>query len=288
MSTSILVTGASGTIGTQLLSVLREKGIEVTAMTSRPDHAIPGFRTIYGDFGNSESLREAFRGFDTIFLLQPLTPQMVEFGVNAVAAAKAAGVRHIVRSSGAGADSNSPFSLAQAHGLVDDAVRTSGMEWTVLRPTSFMQNHIHYNASQILNGTFYAPHGTGAISLVDVRDIAECAAIIVANPTEHRGKSYDLTGSEALTDAQQMAILSAGIGRTVQYVDIPAESATEAMTSMGMPAVVIDWLMSLNAVIKAGYAAGISEDVLRLTGHTPRTFEMFVKDHAAAWSGASN
>jgi uncharacterized protein YbjT (DUF2867 family) len=286
MSTSILVTGASGNIGAQLLSALREKGLEATAMTSRPDHTIPGYRTIYGDLGNQESLREAFRGFETIFLLQPLMPQMVEYGLNAVAAAKAAGVGNIVRSSGAGADSNSPFSIAKAHGLVDDAVRSSGMKWTLLRPTSFMQNYIQYNADQIRNGTLYAPHGTGATSLIDVRDIAECAAVILANPAAHQGKSYDLTGGEALTDVEQMAILSAGIGRAVHYVDIPAESAADAMAAMGMPAVVIDWLMSLNAIIRVGYAAGISEDVLRLTGHAPRTFAAFVKDYAQIWSAA--
>ena len=188
MNTSILVTGASGNIGAQLLPALREKGLEATAMTSRPDHTIPGYRTIYGDFGNPESLREAFRGFDTIFLLQPLMPQMVEYGLNAVAAAKAAGVGHIVRSSGAGADSNSTFSLARAHGLVDDAVRSSGIEWTLLRPKSFMQNHVQYNTGQILNGTLYAPHGTGAISLIDVRDIAECSAVILANPDSPPGE----------------------------------------------------------------------------------------------------
>ena len=85
-----------------------------------------------------------------------------------------------------------------------------------------------------------------------------------------------------------MATLSAGISRTVKYVDIPAESAADAMASMGMPAVVIDWLMSLNAMIRAGYAAGISEDVLRLMGHAPRTFAAFVKDYAQTWSAAAH
>jgi uncharacterized protein YbjT (DUF2867 family) len=284
---SILITGASGTIGTQLLLALKEKGLEAAVMTSRPGNSLPGYKTVQGDFGNLESLQAAFQGFDTIFLLQPLTPQMVEYGLNAVAAAKAAGVRHIVRSSGAGADSSSDFSIAKAHGTVDDAVRASGVAWTLVRPMSFMQNFLSFYAGQVVSGAFYAPHGDGATSLVDVRDIAESAAAILANPAAHAGKTYDLTGGEALTDAQQMAIISAGIGRTVQYVDIPEEAAASAIAGMGIPAVVVDWLMSLNAVIKAGYAAGVSGDVQRLTGHAPRSFADFVKDYAATWTGVA-
>lgn len=284
MSATILITGATGTIGSQLLAALKQKGLDVAAMTSRPGNTVPGYRTVQGNFADPASLREAFKGFDTVFLLQPMVQDMVEFGFNAVAAAKEAGVRHIVRSSGAGADASSPFSIAKAHGTIDQEVRESGLGWTVLCPTSFMQNHVTFNAGQIASGAYYAPHGEGAISLVDVRDIAESAAVVLADPAAHSGQTYTLTGSKALTDAEQMSIISNAIGREVKYVDIPEASAKAAMTEMGMPAIVIDWLMSLNAVIKAGYAAGVSGDVTRLTGKSPRTFEDFAKEYATAWT----
>ena len=284
MSQSILITGATGTIGSHLLAALQAQGLDVAVMTSRPGHTVPGFRTLHGDFSNPESLVAAFQGFDTVFLLQPLVPDMVAFGLNAVAAAKAAGVKRIVRSSGAGADAASPFSLAQAHGVIDDAVRTSGLAWTLLRPTSFMQNHITYNTAAIMGGALYAPHGEGAIALIDARDIADVAAQVLANPAAHLGQTYDLTGAQSFTDAEQMAIISEAIGRPVAYVDVPEAAASEAMTGMGLPALLVDWFMSLNAVIKAGYAAGLSPDVQRLLGRAPRTFAAFVQEYKARWA----
>ena len=271
MSQSILITGATGTVGSQLLSALQAKGLDVAVMTSRPGHTVPGFRTLHGDFASPESLAAAFQGFDTVFLLQPLDPRMVTFGLNAVAAAKAAGVKHIVRSSGAGADSASPFSLPRAHG-------------TLLQPNSFMQNHITFNTAAIRSGAFYAPHGEGATALIDVRDIAEVAALVLADPSAHQGQTYVLTGAQSLTDAEQAAILTGAIGRPVAYVDVPEAAASEAMAGMGFPALLVDWLMSLNAIVKAGYAAGQSPEVQRLTGHAPRSFESFAQEHRAVWA----
>jgi len=284
MSQSILVTGATGTIGSQLLPLLQAQGLDVAAMTSRPGHRVPGFRTVQGDFAQPDALAAAFQGFDTVFLLQPLAPRMVAFGLNAVAAAKAAGVKRIVRSSGGGAASDSPFSLPRAHGTVDDAVRASGLAWTLLRPTSFMQNHLTYNTAAIRSGALYAPHGDGATSLIDARDIAEVAALVLADPDAHLGRAYDLTGAQSLTDAEQMAIIAEAIGRPVAYVDVPESAASEAMAGMGFPELLVDWVMSLNAIIKAGYAAGQSPDFQRLTGKAPRTFTAFAREHAATWA----
>ena len=284
MSHSILITGATGHIGTELLKALERQGLEAAVMTSRSGHSVPGHRTIHGDFADPASLRSAFAGFDTVFMVQPLAPQMVEYGLHAVAAAQEAGVRNIVRSSGAGSDSTSPFSIARAHGQVDDAVRASGLNWTLLQPTSFMDNHLTYNTEAIKGGATYAPHGNGAVALIDVRDIAEVAALVLTDPGAHQGQTYQLTGGEALTDAEQMALISQAVGHGVAYVDIPEAAAVEAMNGMGFPAILVDWLMSLNAVIKAGYAAGVSPDVERLTGHAPRTFAAFVKEKAGAWA----
>ena len=146
----------------------------------------------------------------------------------------------------------------------------SGIAHTLLRPSGFMQNWITFTEEQVKAGTVHAPHGNGAQSVIDARDIADAAAAVLTNPAAHAGKVYTLTGAEALTDAQMLASISAATGRTVQYVDLPESAAQQAMQEMGLPATLTDWFMSLNHVIKQGGAAGVTDDVPHLTGHAPR------------------
>jgi NAD(P)H dehydrogenase (quinone) len=279
----ILVTGASGTIGSALVAQLRSRGADFAVMRSKLGAELPGVPTVVGDFADPASLQRAFAGVHTLFLLLPLVPHKLELARNAVAAAKAAGVQHIVRSSGAGADPDSPVALARLQGSIDALVAGSGIGHTFLRPNGFMQNLVSFQAGQIKSGTVYAPHGQGAASLVDARDIADCAAAVLVDPAPHAGKAYTLTGATATTDAQQLALISAAIGRTVNYVDVPEAAAEQAMRGMGMPPVMIEWFMSLNHVIKQGWAAGITDDVQRLSGHAPRRLEDYVRENAAAW-----
>lgn len=282
MTERILITGANGNIGRELVKSLKALGIDFAIMSSHPE-ASADVAVVHGDFRRPETLASAFFGVETLFLLSPLVPDMLALTQNAVAAAKAAGVKHIVRSSGAGADPESPFALAKEHGEADRCVQESGLAWTLVRPTFFMQNHLSYYLEQIRNGAHTIPRGDGAMALIDLRDIADSVAVILADPAAHAGKTYTLTGGEALTNAAQMAIISAAIGREVRYIDVPEAAAADAMRDMGMPPVIVDWLMSLDAVVKAGYAAGTTSDVEALTGHTPRRFVDFVRENAAAW-----
>ncbi len=274
----ILVTGASGSIGSRLLQQLQERGAHnVAAMGSKPGAAVQG------DFHDPASLRRAFDGVHTLFLLLPLVPDKLQLADNAVAAARAVGVQHIVRSSGAGADARSPVALARLQGRIDQIVADSGIAHTFLRPAAFMQNWVTYSAAQIKAGTVHAPHGNGAQSVIDVRDIADAAAAVLLNPALHAGQAYTLTGAEALTDAQMLAAISQALGRDVRYVDVPEAAAQAALQQMGMPPVMVEWLMSLNHVVKQGWAAGITDDVQRLTGHAPRRFADFVRENVQAW-----
>ena len=277
MGNTILVTGASGTIGSSLVARLRELGAEFRTMSSRPGQGVQG------DFSDVASLTRAFSGIDTLYLLLPLVPHKLQLAQNAIAAARAAGVRHIVRSSGAGADPDSPIALAQLQGRIDALVADSGIAHTFLRPSSFMQNWVNFSAAQIKSGTVHAPHGNGAQSVIDARDIADAAAAVLLDPARHAGRAYDLTGPQALTDAQMLAEISAAIGCEVRYVDVPEAAARQAMSDAGMPPVMVDWMMSLHTVVKQGCAAGVTDDVERLTGHAPRRFADFARENAAAW-----
>lgn len=284
MANPILVTGATGNIGRELTKQLQARGADFAAMSTQSDQTPAGVRVVHGDFTRPATLQAAFAGVDTLFLLFPLVPDMIAMARNAVAAAKAAGVKHIVRSSGAGADSRSPASIAKVHGEIDDLVVGSGIAYTLLRPASFMQNTVNFYAGTIKGASaIYAPRGNGAVGLIDTRDVAEVAAIVLTAPAAHAGAVYTLTGGEALTDAQVAAAIGRAIGRDVTYVDVPEQAAVDSMTQMGFPPQVIDWLMSLNYVIKQGWAAGLSEDVRRVTGHAPRSFTSFAQENAAVW-----
>ena len=280
----IVVTSATGTVGRQLIATLKTTDAKFSAMSSGTASELDGMPLVRGDFTQPESLKKAFAGIDTLFLLLPLAPDMLLMGRNAIAAAKAAGVRHVVRSSGAGADPDSPFALARVHGEIDRTLQDSGLAWTILRPNSFMQNHLTYNLAQIRAGCYYAPHGQGATSLIDVQDIAECAAGVLRDPMRHANRIYTLTGGEAIDNATQMAIISAATGREISYCDIPDSAAVQAMSNLGMPPTIIAWLSSLNAVIKTGYAAGTTSDVSELTGHLPRSYKDFVRTNAHRWA----
>lgn len=284
MSNKILVTGATGNIGNALVQELKAAGADFAVMTSKPDATIAGVKTRHGDFGSVASLTTAFKGIDTLFLLFPLVENKVELAKNAAAAAKAAGVKHIVRSSGAGADSASAFALPKLQGEIDDVLAATGIATTFLRPNVFMQNYVNYQSQAIKDGTIYAADGGQAQSFVDTRDIAAVAARVLTNPAAHAGKAYTLTGAEALTGEQAATIISAALGKSVTHVSVPTEAAVATMNQWGMPPFIVNVMDSLNKIVSAGYASGVSPDVENILGRKPRTFAAFVKENAGAWS----
>lgn len=283
MTNKILVTGATGNIGSPLVQELKALGADFAVMSSKPGATVSGVEMRHGDFASVSSLTEAFAGIDTVFLLFPLVPNKVELARNAAAAAKAAGVKHIVRSSGAGADSSSAFALAKLQGEIDDVLNASGIPTTCLRPSGFMQNYATYQSQAIKDGMIYMADGGQAQSLIDTRDIAAVAARVLVNPSSHAGKAYTLTGGEALTGARAAAVISAAIGRSVAHVSVSSEAAVATMNQWGMPPFIVNVMDSLNHIISAGYASGVSPDVEHILGRTPRTFTAFVADSASAW-----
>jgi uncharacterized protein YbjT (DUF2867 family) len=284
MENTILVTGASGTIGTQLTAQLRAAGANFEVMTSKATGSLGGVHARQASFEDVAQLTSAFQGIDTLFVLLPLVPHKVQLARNVAAAAKAAGVKHIVRSSGAGADAKAAFSLPQMQCTIDDILAATGIPSTFLRNAGFMQNYATFSAQMVKDGMCYAATADAAQSLIDVRDIAAVAAKILQSPAAHAGKAYTLTGAESLTDTERVAILSTALGRPVGFTPISVEYAANTMrTEWGMPEVMVDWMSSLNQIVSAGYAAGISPDVQTLLGRAPITFQQFAKDHAAQW-----
>lgn len=290
MSNTILVTGASGNIGQALIQQLKADGAQIIAGSSS-GKSVHGVPTRHVDFNDPASLQDALSGIDTLFLLLPLVPNKLTLARNAIAAAKAAGVRHIVRSSGAGADPDAGFALPRLQGEIDQMVMDSGMAYTLIRPATFMQNFATYYAGMIKGGALYLPQGDGQTSYIDVRDIAAVSAAVLQNPQAHAGQAYTLTGGAALsnTDAVRAigaaidAATGAGIGRSPTYVAVPDQAAIDSMKSMGMDDWSIDQMMSLHRLTSAGYASGVTHTVRELLGRDPISFQNFVADHKLAW-----
>jgi uncharacterized protein YbjT (DUF2867 family) len=277
----ILVTGASGNIGTPLVQQLRAAGANFSVLRSKGELDAS---TRVASYDDVDALTRAFEGVDTLFLLLPLVENKLALAGNAALAAKRAGVKHIVRSSGAGADAASTFALPRLQGRVDELLAATGIATTFIRPAAFMQNFSTWMAGQVQAGTVYAAHGDAAQSLVDTRDIAAVAARILQNPAPHTGKSYTITGGQALTTDKFVAEIAQATGRAVSYQPVSFEDAVQAMAGMGMPGWIVELLDSLNRIVAAGYAAGVSPDAAQLLGRAPITAKAFAQDHVAAWA----
>ena len=284
----ILVTGATGNIGSQLVQRLKEKNLEVIAGVSSLSKAgrfsKQSIDTAILNFAQPDSLESAFDGVDRLFLLLPLVEAMVDWGPRVIEAAKKAGVRFVLRSSGMGADPDTPYELGKTHGLIDQALMASGLAYTIVRPNSFMQNYINYFGGMIKDQqSIFLPQGQGRISLIDVRDIAAVDAEILAAPEKHWEKTYDLTGPEPLNNEEIARILSRVIGKPITYMDIDEAVARQGLAQMGMPEWNIRLMESLNRRIKLGMTAEVTHWVRMIAGRPPTTFEQFARDHGEAW-----
>ena len=277
----ILVTGASGNIGAPLVEALRWQGADFEILRSKAAEATAAR---VASFADEAGLTAAFAGVDTLFVLLPLVPDKLELAKNVARAAVAAGVKHIVRSSGAGADPEASFALPRLQGTIDRVFADTGIATTFLRPAGFMQNYSGYMAGMVKAGTVYGATADRPQSLIDVRDIAAVAATILADPHPHAGKAYTLTGAEALTDSERVRILSDVLGRDVRIVEVSVAAASASMAQMGTPPVVVEWLDSLNELVSQGYAGAISPDTETLLGRAPGGFRQYAHDHAAAWA----
>lgn len=229
-----------------------------------------------------ESVHAALTGVDRAFLLTPNTPDQVELGTAFVGAAKQAGVKHIVKLSAAGADDKA-ITLGRWHREVEEVIENSGLAYTFVRPTSFMQNYANFMALSIkTEGAYYLPRGDGRVAQVDVRDVAAVAAAALTEDG-HAGQAYTVTGPAAISEPEVADILSRVAGRKVTYVDVSEEAAYNSMIGLGMPEELAKAMVELYRVERAGYASTVSPAVEQVSGRPPRAFAQFAQDYAAAF-----
>lgn len=286
----ILVTGASGNVGSRLVRRLVEAGAPTRALVRRPDAAAEleglGVEVVVGTFDDADALRLAARGVERLYLVSPPgVDGMVAEQVAVVEAAGAEGVRHVVKQSSIGADLATDAAIVAAHRRIEEAIESSGMSWTHLRPHWFMQNELGQAGTIAADGVFYAPDVT-EISMIDVVDIAAVGAHVLTSDG-HEGQAYVLTGPEALSYADVADVYSRVLGREVRWQEVSLDDARDSMRQAGLP----DELAVGFADIMGGYRQGgvmrdVSPAVEQLTGRAPRTFEDVVRENRAAFDAS--
>jgi uncharacterized protein YbjT (DUF2867 family) len=284
MNKPILVTGATGTIGREVVRHLSKKNAAVRAGVRDAGKARAQFgesvELTSFDFEDAASYPVALQGVEKLFILPPLTPNQVEVTIALVDAAKSAGVRHIVKLSAIGADPAATFKIGKWHGQTDEHIRQSGLGFTLLRPNSFMQNFINYFPPR--DGVIYLPWGDGKASFVDTRDVGAVAAEALTGQG-HESAGYDLTGPEAFGIADVACILSTVAGKEIRYVDVPEAAARDAMLQVHIPQWQVDALLELHAINKQGLWDAVSSDIEKVSGKPATSFTQFARDHAESF-----
>jgi uncharacterized protein YbjT (DUF2867 family) len=277
----ILITGASGTVGGAVLDAAHRAGLPFKAMyRSEADakKAPAGVPSVIADFANKQSLRPALAGVEVVFLVCSPIPELVELETNVIAACGESGVRHVVLNSALGA-ADYPKSFPSWHRQVEDKLKTSGLAYTILRPNSFMQNILAYNAPSIrTQGAFYAAMGNARTSLIDVRDVAAVVARILSDPGAHAGQVYELNGPEAVTHAELASRISRVAGRPIQFVDIPEADQRMSMLNIGMPKWQVEALLDLQRYYTGGRGGETTDVLSSLLGREPVMLDQFLSE----------
>ncbi|QHV98915.1 SDR family oxidoreductase [Spirosoma endbachense] len=283
-SPAILITGATGTIGTELTRILSEKGVSFRVMVRSARDAqkfdtLAGAEVVTGDFNDTATIAQALAGIDRAFLLTNSSEQAESQQLNFVTEAQRAGVEHIVKLSQFAADLASPVRFLRYHAVVEQAIQLSGMAFTFLRPNLFMQGLLGFRASIADQGKFFAAVGDARVSAIDIRDIAAVAAAALTG-SGHAGKIYTLTGPEALTHPEMADKLATALGRSVTFIDVPPAAMRDALIQFDFPIWQADGLIEDYAHYSRNEASVVTTDVQDATGSAPRDFSAFAHDYA--------
>jgi uncharacterized protein YbjT (DUF2867 family) len=276
----ILVTGATGKVGSQAVRLLRDQNVQVRALVRDLRKAVPGVDTVEGDLTEPDTLDKALAGITTVLLVSPAVPAQE---LNVVDSAVRAGVRHIVKvTSKASADS--PIARRRGQSEIEAGLAASGISHTLLRANAYMQNVLALAPAIAKTGGFGSSAAGGEVGMIDTRDVAAVAAAIAAAPAGHVGETYHLTGPALITYAGIAATLTKVLGRPVTFTPRTFDEDRTAMIAAGVPEPIATMNAQAFSLIAEGDAAWLSEDVPTILGRPARSFEQFATDNAAAFA----
>jgi len=281
----LLVTGATGTTGMEVLRALKARGATARALVRDETKAHQlrdlGFTPVTGDLGDPRTLGPALAGVERAYLVAPASPMQSELEQTFLETAHEAGVEQIVKLSVLGASAESPQRFARSHGKVEQALKDSGLQWTLLRATGFMQNTLGWGA-RVQDGVFYTPVPDAAFSIVDARDVAEVAALALTEDG-HAGRAYGLSGPEAISYRDQARRLFAAAGREIEVAEVPVEAVKRELVRAGVPPWNAEGLAELLELYASGGASMVTSGVADALGRPPRDLDAFARDNAPAF-----
>ena len=287
----ILVTGANGLSGSAVIHEFARQQTSVRALVRSRAQAhdlemLPTVELFEGDMLRPETLADALSGVECVLMISSANQQMLETQCAFIDVAKKAGVRHIVKFSGMGSTLDSPFLFTRMHAEIERYLERSGLAWTHLRPSQFMQVYLREVPTIVAESAFFLPMEDARLTPVDVEDIAKVAFTLLHTPG-HEGKSYEMTGPEALNMTEIAEQISLAIGKMVRYVNIAQEERKRALFAAGVPPYFADALDVQADLRRNGAESVVYPQTHAAFGIRPTTFAEFARRHAAAFRGES-
>lgn len=282
------LTGATGTVGREVCRGLLTRGVDVRVgarASSQAGGTWPDVSAVVPlDFEDPEITDTVFEGVDAFFFMTPLIEDQVAASIRVLDAAIGAGVRHVVRLSSRSAGWDQMSVLRAWHREIEDAVRSSGASWTILRPCSFFQNFIKYQAETVRTmSSIIFPLGDALIPFVDAMDIGEAAVKCLLHPEEHAEKTHVLTGGRAYGAKGVAAEVGRVIGKPVTYIDVAPDQAREMMSQAGAPPWLVEASLAVFAHAKAGGESAVDPTLVEIIGRPATTLSEFAERNRHAW-----
>jgi (4-alkanoyl-5-oxo-2,5-dihydrofuran-3-yl)methyl phosphate reductase len=283
----ILVTGATGNIGKELVAQLLAGKGQPLRVVSRDERKLlnldPDVERLIGDLRERSTVERAVRGVDRLFLVWSLVDESHEADRMLIDEAQRAGVRHVVAISSLATSLAADRGIGALHREKERFIESSGMSWTFLRPGAFMSNALQWIGTIKSQGKVFSPTGDGQTAPISPYDIAAVAAVALTAPG-HEFQIYELTGSELLSAHEQVKILARVLGKPIECVDVPSSIAAEGMRKAGLPAFVVDSLAEFWEDARRGGRVIKTDTVKRLTGREPQNFETWCREHRATFA----
>lgn len=285
--TPILVTGASGTVGSEVVRRLRDAGAPVRAFVRDAGRAAAAFGAgvdiVAGDFGDPATIDAALKGVDRVFLACPNHPRQVEYETNVIDAGARAGIGRLVKLSAHGATAGSPLEFWDWQGRIEDHLDGAGMPAVVLRPNFYMSNLLASADAVRGAGRLFLPAAGARVAMVDPRDVA-AAAVGALCGSGDTGRRYVLTGPSPVTFDEVAVALGTAAGHDVAFIDVPDDAARGAMAVAGVPAFIAENLIRLFGLLREGAQQATTDGVRTLAGRPPTAIAVFASDHARAFA----